>query len=153
MLLWQCRTRQIYRHCCCKICEEVVSFSRPVMRNHDIASSSSVKRFFLYMFFILVYETAKWYKSSQDKNKQYHQIILGISILCNDEDWRKTWFIRREITKMTPVISRHISCTIIETKNYRTEVQCKFAFRKHVEIIHNTTGNLHIMKRLISGQR
>ena len=78
------------------------------MRNHDIASSSSVKRFFLYfyMFFILVYETTKWYKSSHDK-KQYHQIILGISILCNGEDWCKTWFIWREI-KMTPVISRHI---------------------------------------------
>ena len=78
------------------------------MRNSDIASFSSVKRFLLYfyMFFILVYETTKWYKRSHDK-KQYHQIILGISILFNGEGWCKTWFIRREV-KMTPVISRHI---------------------------------------------
>ena len=33
--------------------------------------------------------------------------------------------------KMTPVISR---LTIIETKNYRIEVQGIFAFRKHAEI-------------------
>ena len=53
----------------CKICVEVVLFSRPVMRNHDKASSSSVTSFFLsfYIFFILVYETAKWFKSSHDK--------------------------------------------------------------------------------------
>ena len=78
------------------------------MRNHDIASSSSVTCFllYIYMFFILVYETAKWYNSSHDK-KQYHQIILGISILCNSEDWCKTCFIRREF-KMTPVISTDI---------------------------------------------
>ena len=60
-------------------------------------------------------------------------IILGKSILCNGEDWCKTSFIRREI-KMTPVISRLICCTIIETKNYRIEVQGNFAFRKHAEI-------------------
>ena len=50
---------------------------------------------------------------------------------------------------MTPVISRHIWCTVIETKNYRieskkvsndqvkisqVEVQVEFAFRKHAEI-------------------
>ena len=99
---------QIYRHCCCKICVEVVSFSRPVMRNHDIASSSSVTHFYLYfyMFFILVYETAKWYKSS-DGQKTVSSLILGISILRNGVAKYKAWFIRREI-KMTPVINRLI---------------------------------------------
>ena len=57
------------------------------------------------MFIIHVYETAKWYKSSHDKKKTVSSIVLGISILCNGEDWYKTWFIRREI-KMIPVISR-----------------------------------------------
>ena len=78
------------------------------MSNHDTASSSSVMCFFpqFYMFFILVYKTAKWYKTSHDK-KAVSSIILGISISCNSEDWCKTSFIRREI-KMTPVISRLI---------------------------------------------
>ena len=86
----------------------MVLFSSPVRRNHDTVSFSSVTCFFLYfdMFFIFVYETAKWYKSSHDK-KTVSSIILGISILCNGEDWCKTSFIRREI-KMTPVISRLI---------------------------------------------
>ena len=60
----------------CKICVEVVSFSYPAMRNHEKASSSSVTCFLVcfYMFFILLYETAKWCKSSHD-TKQYHQIF------------------------------------------------------------------------------
>ena len=77
------------------------------MRNHDIVVLLLLRvSFFILYVFILVYETAKWYKSSHDK-KTVSSIILGKSIVCNGEDWCKTWFIRRDI-KMPPVISRLI---------------------------------------------
>ena len=77
------------------------------MRNHDIASSSSVKCFFIFICFSFFCMKLRNDIRVHKIQKQYHQIILGISILCNGEDWCKTWFIRREI-KMTPVIVRHI---------------------------------------------
>ena len=45
------------------------------MRNHDIVVLLLLRvSFFILYVFILVYETAKWYKSSHDK-KQYHQLF------------------------------------------------------------------------------
>ena len=77
------------------------------MRHHDIASSSSVACFFLY-FYIFSFLCMKLRNGVRAHMiKTISSIILGISILCNGEDWSKTSFIRREI-KMTPVISRLI---------------------------------------------
>ena len=85
-----------------KVKAKFVWFCSPVLRNHDIAISSSVTCFFLsfYIFFILMCLTAK--RGHTIKKKL--SIILGISSLCNGEVWCKTSFIRREL-KMTPVIS------------------------------------------------
>ena len=51
--------------------------------------------------------TKQQQQQQQQQQKTVSSIILDVSILCNGEDWCKTWFIRREI-KMTLVISRHI---------------------------------------------
>ena len=93
------------------------------MRNHDIGYV------FLSLFFMLFSFLCMKLRNGTILHtiKTVSSIILGISILCNGGNWCKTSFIRRE-NKMTPVVSRLIWCTIIETKNYRIEVQGNFAF-------------------------
>ena len=79
------------------------------MRNHDIASSSSVNCFFLSLFFICFSFLCMKLRNGLRVHtiNAVPSIILGKSILCNGEDWYKTSFIRREI-KMTPGLSRLI---------------------------------------------
>ena len=39
-----------------------------------------------------------------------------------------------KVSVLKMIVIMRDDCTLIEIKNYRKEVQCKFVFRKHAEI-------------------